>query len=181
MKRNNVLYNSNCRQRKVSCSPLLIAAITVGLSSHGFSQEINNEDATLCNDQEDIYFSCHLTGGKIVSLCASKDTTATTGYVQYRYGLPASLEMVFPKKNIPPKGVFKFVNASEGSVNKDIVKFKNGDYIYIIHQSYISGLSVIRKDMFIFKQDCTGGSYSFISRKARQVIEEIKKSEEDFY
>lgn len=173
--------HSNWRQHKASYAPLLILTLTASFSSLGFSQEITNADATLCDTQEDIYFSCRLMGGKIVSVCASKDTTATTGYVQYRYGLPASLEMSFPTKITPPKGVFKFVNASEGSINKDILKFKNGDYTYIVHQSYISGLSVIIKKSVIFRQDCTGGSYSFISRKARQVIDEMKRSEEDFY
>ncbi|MEE4465544.1 hypothetical protein V2S84_26040, partial [Azotobacter chroococcum] len=57
--------------------------------------------------------------------------------------------MSFPTKITPPKGVFKLVNASEGSVNKDILKFKNGDYTYLVHQSYISGLSVIRKKSVI--------------------------------
>ncbi|MFC0667515.1 hypothetical protein ACFSKY_13270 [Azotobacter chroococcum] len=173
--------NSNWRQHKASCVPLLFLALTTGFSNLGFSQELTSADTTLCASQEDIYFSCHLMGGKIVSVCASKDTTATTGYVQYRYGLPASLEMIFPKEITPPKGVFKFVNASEGSVNKDILKFKNGGYTYIVHQSYISGLSVIRNKSVIFRQGCTDDRYSFISRKARRVIDEIKKSEEDFY
>lgn len=181
MSENILVHKSNWRQRKISYAPLLMLVLTVSFSSHSFSQEINNEDATLCNTQEDIYFNCHLTGGKIVAVCASMSTTATTGYVQYRYGSPGSLEMSFPNKNIPPKGVFKFVNASEGSVNKDILKFKNGDYTYMIHQGYISGLAVIRKKKVIFRQDCISGSHAFISRKARQVIEEIKKSEEDFY
>lgn len=181
MKKNILANKSRWKRRKVSYIPLLMFVLTTGLSSHSFSQEINSEDATLCDTQEDIYFSCHLMGGRIVSVCASRGATATTGYVQYRYGLPTSLEMSFPNKNTPPKGVFKFVNASEGSVNKDILKFKNGDYTYIIHQGYISGLAVIRKKKVIFRQDCISGSYAFISRKARQVIEEIKKSEEDFY
>lgn len=82
--------------------------------------------------------------------------------------------MSSPTKTTPLKGIFKFANASEGSINKDILKFKNGDYTYIVHQS-------LRKKSVIFRQDCTDGSYSFISRKARQTIDETKKSEEDFY
>ncbi|MBX8488623.1 hypothetical protein K5D34_12250 [Pseudomonas cichorii] len=135
---------------------------------------------TFCKEDEDIYFSCSLSGGKIVSVCASGNTDPSTGYIQYRYGTPGNIEMTYPEKAIPPMGHLFLVNASEGSVNKDIIKFKNGSYTYIIAQSTVSSLSVLKNDKVVLRKSCNEGDNAFVSRAARQGIESIPKSAEDF-
>ncbi|WP_122429259.1 hypothetical protein [Pseudomonas viridiflava] len=59
---------------------------------------------------------------KIVSICACGNISPYTGYVQYRYGTPNDIEMIFPQEKIPPEKRIFVVNASEGSVSKDFIK-----------------------------------------------------------
>lgn len=137
-------------------------------------------DPTLCKSQEDVYFSCPLNGGKIVSVCAFKNDRPSSGYVQYRYGAPEKIELIYPQKENSPKGRFFIVNASEGSVSKDIIKFKNGKYTYIIAQAFVSSLTVLKDDKLILRKTCGEGGNAFVSRAARKGIETIPKSAEDF-
>ncbi|MBX8574467.1 hypothetical protein [Pseudomonas cichorii] len=137
-------------------------------------------EISFCTEDEDVYFNCSLSGGKIVSVCASGNTEPSAGYVQYRYGTPSNIEMSYPEKEIPPRGRLFFVNASEGSVNKDIIKFKNGSYTYIVAQSTVSSLSVLKNDKVVLRKACNEGDNVFVSRTARQGIESAPKSAEDF-
>jgi hypothetical protein len=53
---------------------------------------------TLCAKDERVIFGCRLKRPvKIVSVCASKNLTRETGYLQYRFGLPGKIELEFPK------------------------------------------------------------------------------------
>lgn len=138
------------------------------------------QDGTLCSGDEDIYFSCPLEGGKTVSVCARGNSKPTAGAVQYRYGVPGNIEMVYPKSALPPKGKFFVVDASEGSVNLNIIKFKSGAYTYLVSQAFVSFLTVLKEDKVVFRQRCDSGSYSFINRAALQGLESRPKSAEDF-
>jgi hypothetical protein len=138
------------------------------------------QDGTLCSDDEDIYFSCPLEGGKTVSVCARGNNKPTAGFVQYRYGVPSKIEMVYPKTALPPKGKFFVVNASEGSVNLNIIKFKNGAYTYLVNQAFLSYLTVLKDDKAVFRQYCGEGGNAYINRAALQGLETRPKSAEDF-
>lgn len=68
------------------------------------------QSSTLCKSTEDVVFSCTLQSKKILSLCASKGASPTTGFMQYRTGRSQSnLEMSFPKGLSLAKNHFKFV------------------------------------------------------------------------
>lgn len=140
----------------------------------------DEQNETLCSTDEDIYFSCPLKGGKTVSVCAQGNNKPAVGSVQYRYGIPGKIEMLYPQNSAPPKGKFFVVNASEGSVNLDIIKFKKGPYTYLVNQAFVSYLTVLKDDKVIFRQSCGASSYAFVSRSARQGIEALPKSAEDF-
>ena len=54
---------------------------------------------TRCEADEDTLFQCTTkTGGgdKVIAICASKDASATKGYVQYRFGTAAKREISLP-------------------------------------------------------------------------------------
>ena len=138
------------------------------------------QDGTLCSDDESIYFSCPLQGGKTVSICAQGNSKPTAGSVQYRYGVPGKIEMVYPKTASPPKGKFFVVDASEGSVNLNIIKFKSGAYTYLVNQAFVSYLSVLKDDKVVFRQSCNAGSDAYIHRIAIFGLEARPKSAEDF-
>ncbi|OQW40761.1 MAG: hypothetical protein A4S08_03875 [Proteobacteria bacterium SG_bin4] len=50
---------------------------------------------TLCKQQEQVIFSCSL-GKKTVSVCASNDLSANSGYLQYRFGQSGRIELTLP-------------------------------------------------------------------------------------
>lgn len=137
-------------------------------------------EVTLCESQEDIYFSCPIPGGKIVSVCALKNHDPSSGYVQYRYGTPGKLELVYPKSKLPPKGRFYVVNASEGSANLNTIKFYSGRYTYFVAQAFTSYLTVLKDGKLVLRKSCEDGGYAFINWSALKGIESLPKSAEDF-
>ncbi|WP_092297833.1 hypothetical protein [Pseudomonas sp. NFIX28] len=163
--------------RKNSLKVLFVFCIFSFVVSPIFAEEA---DITLCESYEDIYFSCPLPGGKIVSVCASGNDKPSSGYVQYRYGAPEKIELFYPRSKLPPEGRFYVVNASEGSVNLDIIKFYNGKYTYLVAQAFVSFLTVLKDDKAILRKSCEAGGYAFVSRAASKGIEALPKSAEDF-
>ena len=83
---------------------------------------------------------------KIVSICACGNISPYTGYVQYRYGTPNHIEMIFPQEKILSEKRIFVVNASEGSVSEDIIKFKGGSCTYLVSQMSASNLTVIKTE-----------------------------------
>ncbi|MEO6677546.1 MAG: hypothetical protein ABIO21_09225 [Pseudomonas sp.] len=164
--------------KKLKC--IILSVVVFGCGVVGQASGEEDADVTLCAAKEDVYFSCPLPGGKIVSVCASGNDQPSAGYVQYRYGSQDKIEMIYPQKELPPKGKFFIVNASEGSVNKDIIKFKNGKYTYIVAQAFVSFLTVLKDDKVVLRKSCGEGGNAFISRSARQGVESTPKSAEDF-
>lgn len=60
---------------------------------------------TLCNANEKIVYSC-ATGSHIISLCASANISSNLGYLQYRFGSRAKLELIYPDKQEHPAHLF---------------------------------------------------------------------------
>lgn len=160
----------------------LRALVVVLILSFFTSSAIAGEEGeiTLCESQEDVYFSCPVTGGKIVSVCALKNHDPNSGYVQYRYGVPGKLELVYPKSKLPPAGRFYVVNASEGSANLNTIKFYSGRYTYFVAQAFTSYLTVLKDGELILRKSCEEGGYAFINWNALKGIEALPKSAEDF-
>lgn len=136
-------------------------------------------EVTNCKSDEDIYFSCALANGKIVSVCAKNNIEPTRGYVQYRYGMPEAIELEYPGKKVAPKGIFYVVNADEGSAHLSSLKFKIGRYLYRVNQAFSSFLTVTDKDKLVLNQSCEAGDYAGISDGAWKGIPEVKKTAED--
>lgn len=87
---------------------------------------------TLCGPQEEVFFSCKLPQ-KTMSICASKDLTATTGWLQYRYGESKSnVELIYPNEWTHPKD--KFVHRTEAGAKEylGILGFAKGPYRYSV-------------------------------------------------
>lgn len=61
--------------------------------------------ASFCTPTEVIVFSCRTSPIKLVSVCASRDASASKGYLQYRTGKPDSgepLDLTLPAAQLPP-------------------------------------------------------------------------------
>lgn len=71
------------------------------------AQTANTAQASFCTSEESVVFACR-TGGKMVSVCASKSAGPNRGYLQYRFGKPDSaepLELIVPESHLPPPKV----------------------------------------------------------------------------
>src|ERR1700683_2916905 len=101
-----------------------------------------NAASTLCLANEDTIFSCRA-GKKVISVCASKDLTAEHGYLQYRFGAPAKVELTIPGDQPGPP------NTSAGSRTLVFsggggayLRFKSGDYDYVVYTAIGRGWGV---------------------------------------
>lgn len=72
------------------------------------------------------------------------------------------------------------MDASEGSVNLGLIKFKVGRYTYIVAQAFVSFLTVLKDGEVIFRKTCDAGGHAFINRAALKGIEVAPKNGEDF-
>ncbi len=95
---------------------------------------------TLCTADEAVLFSCNTRTNRIVSLCGSKGLTESTGYIQYRYGRPAKIELVYPSAKVPPKGKFTkdFRDWPRGGYESSL-SFVIGHYTYTVYSDFMMG------------------------------------------
>jgi hypothetical protein len=101
-----------------------------------------NAASTLCLTNEDTIFSCSA-GKKVISVCASKDLTAEHGYLQYRFGAPAKVELTIPgDRPVPPtnSAVSRTLVFSGGG--GAYLRFKSGDYDYVVYTAIGRGWGV---------------------------------------
>lgn len=90
-----------------------------------------------CSSDEKIVFNCTTRqGGKIVSLCASKELTKDGGYLQYRFGLPGKVELEFPKKREQTQQAFKYSHYFRAQVDLTEISFTSNGYEYAIFDDY---------------------------------------------
>jgi hypothetical protein len=92
---------------------------------------------SLCSSDEETIFSCR-TKRKTYEVCASKDLSATSGYMQYRAGLNGKAEFVFPRERLVPVGHFRFRLLARGAQ----LTFENGGFTYEIVEPLIGKTTI---------------------------------------
>lgn len=95
----------------------------------------------LCDPSERVIWSCSA-GPRRLAVCASGELSSTTGYLQYRAGEGAGLDVTYPSKPVHPKGLFVLSLLPRGAS----LAFRNGDDHYAIHEPLIgsSTIDVVR-------------------------------------
>ncbi len=96
---------------------------------------------SLCATSERIIFSClsRRAGSKltkIVSLCGSPDLTRERGYLQYRYGVPAKIELEYPNSRAGTQQMFKYTHYMRYRVDLTEINFELDGYQYQIFDDY---------------------------------------------
>jgi hypothetical protein len=92
---------------------------------------------TLCAQEERVIFACVLKQpAKIVSVCASKDLTRETGYLQYRFGRPAKIELEFPKDRTGTQEKFKYTHYFRALVDLNEIGFSIDGVEYSVIDDY---------------------------------------------
>ena len=93
-----------------------------------------------CRAHERIIFSCSL-GKKTVSVCASDDLSATSGYLQYRFGQKGALELAFPDltKAAPAASHVQARTLMFAGGGGGYLRFVNGAHHYIVYTAIGKG------------------------------------------
>src|ERR1051325_5476778 len=104
---------------------------------HAFASGPNLQPKTLCARDERIIFACLLKQpAKIVSVCASKDLTSETGYLQYRFGLPGKIELEFPKDRAGTQQKFEYTHYFRARVELTEINFTVDGVSYSVFDDY---------------------------------------------
>ena len=92
---------------------------------------------TLCAITERVIFACVLRRpAKVVSVCASKDLTRETGYVQYRFGSPARIELEYPKDRTGTQQMFEYTHYMRALVDLNEINFSVDGVDYSVVDDY---------------------------------------------
>jgi hypothetical protein len=89
--------------------------------------------ATLCHPDESVVYSCKIKGSsKIASVCSSLNFDRDKGYLQYRFGAPGRIELIYPKSKIGSQKLFfwRELRPYHSSVRE--LTFKSGPYFYTL-------------------------------------------------
>lgn len=127
-------------------------------------------EETLCNEGEEVYFSCELEGvHKIASICATNNVSPTDGYVQYRYGTRSKLDFKYPSTLVSPQDTMSIIDVSRTALGLGThVKFTNGDFHYVVSNALIPGeVYVTKNGRIVFDKTCRGSDYIPFSDRAR--------------
>lgn len=90
-------------------------------------------EASLCEADETVVFSCPTGKGKFVAICASPALTAAEGYMQYRFGAPGKTpDLVYPKTRDHPRTHFLSGRMAFSGGGAAHLKFTNGEYTYVL-------------------------------------------------
>jgi hypothetical protein len=119
---------------------------------------------SLCLTEEEIKFSCKTNNGKLISLCASRDLSATAGGIQYRFGRPGQVELGFPQDARTGRTVLSWDLQSHVDSQSYHVRFENGGYSYDLYdqdtlgsaQNHGSGVLVEKPGTPVISIGCVG-------------------------
>jgi len=114
---------------------------------------------SLCTPAETAIFSCAV-GGKIVSLCGSRDLSATAGSMTYRYGRKGAIELTYPETPAHPREAFTAAVVGMSAGGGDFVRFVRSDVTYTLYALIFrgvgedDGLVISRAGKTISKRKC---------------------------
>ena len=88
---------------------------------------------TLCSPSEKVLFSCPIkNSAKIASVCASPHIDRDQGYLQYRFGAPGKLELVYPQTRAGSQKQFYWREFRPYQSSLRTLTFKSGSYSYTL-------------------------------------------------
>jgi hypothetical protein len=96
-----------CKKTRIVALVSAARPVAAAAATPSPTPNVKATQASFCTSEETVVFACR-TGGKLVSVCASKVVGPNRGYLQYRFGKPDSadpLEMTLPESRLPPPKV----------------------------------------------------------------------------
>ena len=129
--------------RSIQIAMMGTAAAAMGLilsstvTESASSQQTRLPPNTLCTKDERVIFSCALKRpAKVVSICASKDLTRESGYLQYRFGLPGRTELEFPQGRTGTQTKFDYSHYFRAQVDLTEINFTIDGVEYSVVDDY---------------------------------------------
>lgn len=102
--------------------------LLITIPATGFTKET----PSLCLLDEEVYFSCLMKNGKILSLCGNSSNP--TEAIQYRYGKKNNLELTFPNDMLNSREKFTYNSYFRYSADYFRVSFLSDQYYYRIYR-----------------------------------------------
>ena len=133
----------------------------------------------LCAANEQTLWHCVFKNHKSSALCASAHLTANQGYLQYRFGVPGSIELAFPSSREQSHDAFRYAYYFRYQANYDTVRFTNNGVAYSL-ASYDSsdGVSLVQTVTLADQKDKEMQCVKKVSGAAISGLKEILKNEE---
>lgn len=86
-----------------------------------------------CRPDEATLFSCRTASGKIISVCAPRELSATAGYLQYRYGAKGAPELIYPPTRDALRDILESGTLMYAGGGGAYLRFKRDDYGYVVY------------------------------------------------
>jgi hypothetical protein len=106
----------------------LIVAVSLSLGSLGAGATESH-----CQRDEATLFSCRAANGKIISVCGSRQLSATEGYLQYRYGAKGAPELIYPPTKDARREILESGTLMYSGGGGAYLRFKRDDYGYVVY------------------------------------------------
>ncbi len=141
---------------------------------------------SLCQNEEDVLFSCITKQNKTISLCSAKKLAATEGYIQYRFGKKNDIEFIYPtNKDILANKAFQGRSQMFSGGGALYLRFKNKEYDYIIYSGIgkgweICGLILLKNGKFLSYFACTDKSIQKLSPNLLEQLD-LEKDEIEYF
>lgn len=130
----------NCKKSDIV--PLVVAVKVLGAGSAPVPADKKTAASTspagqtsFCTPLETVVFTCR-TGARMASVCASKEASATRGYVQYRFGKPDSrdpLELMLPEGQPLVSQSATGENVPFAGGGGAWMRFRKGTHAYVVY------------------------------------------------
>lgn len=91
-------------------------------------------EAGNCELPQRSLFSCS-TGTKTISVCGSRDLTASSGLLQYRFGRPAAVELSYPPAGADWRKIARGGTLMFSGGGGAFLAFTNAPYRYIVYSA----------------------------------------------
>jgi hypothetical protein len=115
---------------------------------------------SLCSKEERVVFACR-TGSKLLSICATKGLSPSSGYLFYRYGTSSRAELSFPQSEAHPSQVFAAYFGRWAKGNEVQLSFERGALTYTVfaYESALAGdgygVAVYEGERLVSRRNCS--------------------------
>jgi len=134
---------------QTKCLFALLLLMGLLFSSQAMSSQQNDVPQSLCSKNEQIIFACPVEKEQLISLCASQEFGADSGYLQFRLGTSKKIVRTLPEEQSPPSKAARSGTLIFSGGGGAYVQMADGDslvYIYAAIGRWGSGKDAIAKE-----------------------------------